>query len=78
MTIEYEETCNKCFNSRPRYLRPMDHAGFEWFYVRLACELRNVRYANYLPVYHSISSFDRTLEMDCSTRDIQRQTTIKC
>ena len=41
----------------------------------LTCELRKVRYANYSPVYHSISSFDRTVEMACSTCDIQ--TTIK-
>ena len=43
----------------------------------LTFELRNVRYANYSPVYHSISSFDRTFKMTCSIRDIQRQATIK-
>ena len=52
-----EETSNKC------------HAGFQRFYVTLTCELRNVRYANYSPVYHSISSFDHTSEMACSTSD---------
>ena len=35
----------------------------------LTSELRNVRYANYSPVYHSISSFDHTFEMACSTSD---------
>ena len=47
--------------------------------------LHNVRYANNSPVYHSISWFDRFLEMACSTFDsgivfcskiIQTQTTI--
>ena len=55
----------------------MDHASFEQFYVTLTCELRNVRYANYSPVYHLIGSFDRTFEMACLTRDIQKQATIK-
>ena len=32
--------------------------------VRLIRELCNVRYANNSPVCHSISSFDRALEMD--------------
>ena len=32
-------------------------------------ELRNIRYANNSPVYHSISSFDRALEMACSISD---------
>ena len=34
--------------------------------VTLIRELRNVRYANNLPVCHSISSFDCALEMACS------------
>ena len=35
----------------------------------LTRELRNVNYANHSSIYHSISSFDRTLEMACSTSD---------
>ena len=36
------------------------------FQVTLIRELRNVRYANNLPVFHSISLFNCALEMACS------------
>ena len=73
-----QETSNKCFiipahDIRARWTLQV----FNGFYVTLTCELRNVRYANYSPVYHSISSFDHTFEMACSTCNIQRQITIK-
>ena len=37
--------------------------------VTLIRELRNPRYANNSPVYHSISSFDPALEIACSLSD---------
>ena len=74
-----EGTSNKCFIIPTHVIcAQWTIRVFNGFMSRqLTCELCSVRYANYSPDYHSISSFDRTFEMACSTHDIQRQTTIK-
>ena len=65
-----EKKSNKCFyHSGATIFAPDGPGGFLMVYVMLTCESHNVRYANYLPVYYSITSFDRTFEMACSTSD---------